>query len=199
MGRHEESLRRVLHAEAIEPLSLTIRLCVGRCYYWARRYEPAQRALAGLLADEPGHPLTTIWLARTLCGLGRQAEAIEALERLPPHQQTPYVGSVMAYALAGAGQLDEARSMCARLERDVEEGRAGAIATIGARGLLGEHDVALDRLETAVHRRDPFLTWVQADPIYDPLRAHPRFREVLVELGLAVDARAEAAPRVGQL
>ena len=45
LGRHEESLRRILHAEAIEPLSLQIRLCVGRCYYFARRYEQAHWAL----------------------------------------------------------------------------------------------------------------------------------------------------------
>jgi serine/threonine-protein kinase len=198
VGRHDESLRRVLHAEALEPLALQIRLCVGRCYYWARRHEQAHRALTSLLTDEPGHPLITIWLARTLCGLGRQAEAIEALEQLPPHQQTPYVGSVMAFALAGAGRLEEARSMCARLERDVEEGHAGAIATIGARGLLGEHDVALDRLEAAVHRRDPFLTWIQSDPIYDPIRAHPRFREVLSEMGLAPAACADAPLPTGR-
>jgi serine/threonine-protein kinase len=193
MGRHEESLPRILHAEAIEPLSLQIRLCVGRCYYWARRYEQAHRALVGLLADEPGHPLTTIWLARTLCGLGRQVEAIEALEGLPSNQQTPYVRSVMANALAGGGRLDEARAMCARLERDVHEGLAGAIATIGARGLLGEHDVALDLLEAAVHRRDPFLPWVRSDPIYDPIRAHPRFRNLLSEFGFAPAAPADAA------
>jgi serine/threonine-protein kinase len=198
IGRHDESLRRILHAEALEPLSLQIRLCVGRCYYWARRYEQAHRALVGLLTDEPGHSLTTIWLARALCGLGRQAEAIEALERLGPNQQTPYVRSIMAYALAGAGRLDDARSMCARLERDVHEGRAGAIATIGARGLLGEHGVALDRLEAAVHRRDPFLAWVKTDPIYDPIRAHPRFREVLSELRPASDARTDTASPVAR-
>jgi serine/threonine-protein kinase len=198
MGRHDESLRRILHAEAVEPLSLQIRLCVGRCYYWARRYEQAHRALVGLLTDEPGHPLTTIWLARALCGLGRQAEAIEALERLPPHQHTPYVRSLMAYALAGGGRLDDARAMCARLERDVHEARAGAQATIGARGLLGEHEVALELLEVAVRHRDPFLPWVQRDAFYDPIRAHPRFRELLSETGLVPAARDTALP-VGQV
>ena len=147
------------------------------------------------MKDEPGHPLSTIWLARTLCALGRQAEAIEALAPLQP---TLYVRSVLAYALAGAGRLEEARAMCAGLERDVHEGRAGAIATIGVRGLLGEHDVALDLLETAVQRRDPFLPWIQSDPIYDPVRAHPRFREVLSELRLVPAARADAALPVNQ-
>jgi tetratricopeptide (TPR) repeat protein len=196
MRRHEESLRRILHAEAIEPLSLTIRLCVGRCYHWARRFEQALTSLAGILQDEPGHPLSTIWLARTLCALGRQPEAIEALARL---QQTPYVRSVMAYALTGAGRLEEARAMCAGLERDVHEGRAGAIATVGVRGLLGEHDVALDLLETAVQRRDPFLPWIQSDPIYDPIRAHPRFRAVLSELRLVPATQADAALPVSEL
>jgi hypothetical protein len=190
MGRHEDSLRRILHAEALEPLSLQIRLCVGRCYYWARHYEHARRALVGVLADEPAHPLTTIWLARTLCGLGRQAEALGALAQLPPEQQTSYVRSLVAYALAGAGRTDEAREMCGRLEREVEEGGAGTIAAVVSL-LLGEHQVALRLLEAAVRRRDPYVAWIQGDPIYDPLRAHPLFREVLSELRLAPAERPE--------
>jgi serine/threonine-protein kinase len=197
MGRHEESLRRILHAEAIEPLSLTIRLCVGRCYYWARRHEQAHRALVGLLTDEPRHPLATIWLARTLCGLSRQTEAVQALERLPSSQQTPYVRSLMAYALAGAGRLDEARSMCARLERDVQEGGAGTIAAV-VHGLLGNQAAALHVLDAAVHHRDPYVAWLRSDPIYDPIRDHPRFRELLSELRLVPPARTDAPLPAGQ-
>jgi len=192
MGRHEESLPRILHAEAVEPLSLAIRLTVGRCYYWARSYEQAHRSLTAILADEPGHPLTTNWLAQTLCAMGRQAEALDVLMRLPPGQQSAYVRSVMAYALAGLNRTDEARARCTELEREFEEGRAGGLYLIATLWLLGESDRALDTLDRGLRRRDRFMPWLPSHPAYDPLRDHPRFQGVLAELrlgpALSVDA-----------
>ncbi len=197
LGRHEESLRRILHAEAIEPLSLQIRLCVGRCYYFARRYEQAHWALTAILKDEPGHPLTTSWLARTLCATARHAEALEILERLPS-QQTPYVRSVTAYALAGAGRVGEARAMCGDLAQQFEEGRCAATYLAGALDLLGDRELALEIMEKAVRRRDTLLPWLSCEPVYDPMRAHPRFQSLLAELRLAPAAGADSALPVGR-
>lgn len=191
LGRHEESLRRILHAEAVEPLSLQVRLCVGRCYYFARRYEQAHRALTAILKDEPGHPLTTSWLGRTLCAMGRHAEALEILERLPP-PQTPYVRSVTGYALAGAGRVKEAGAMCAGLEQDVEEGRCPVAYLAGALEHMGERERALEILERAVGRRNTFLPWLSCEPAYDPLREHPRFQSLLVEIRLAPVAGSDS-------
>ena len=192
LGRHEESLRRILHAEAIEPVSIQIRLCVGRCYYFAHRYEQAHRTLTAILKDEPGQPLTTSWLARTLCAMARHAEALEILERLPP-PQTPYVRSVAGYALAGAGRVGEARAMCAGLEQDVEEGRCGGTYLAGALELLGERELALEIMERAVRRRDTLLPWLSCEPAYDPLREHPRFQSLLVELRLPPATGSDSA------
>lgn len=51
---------------------------------------------------------------------------------------------------------------------------------------LGEHDKALDWLEQLIeHRSRIFL---KADPIFDPLRALPRFQRLLSELGLTAVA-----------
>jgi TolB-like protein/Tfp pilus assembly protein PilF len=184
MGRCEESLPRILHAEAIEPLSLTIRLCVGRCYIYARRFGQAYDALAGLLKSEPGHRLTAIWLARALCGLDRAGEAVELLQRLPANEQTPYVRSILAYALAAAGRSDEARAMCRDLESEFARGRAGALATVGALARLGDLTAALENLQQAVRRREPFVVWLISDDRYDPLRDLPGFRALVRELRL---------------
>lgn len=184
-------MRRILHAEAIEPLSLQIRLCVGRCYYFARRYDQACYALAGILKSEPGHFLTTNWLARTLCAMGRHAEALGWLEQLPPDQQTPYVQSVMAYALAGLGRTVEACALCVSLDQELEKGRGVAAFVIGARALLGDRGVALELLEKSVGHRHAFLPWLASEPAYDPIRDDPRFQELLAELRLKPAASAD--------
>ena len=185
MGRHEESLRRILHAEAVEPLALPIRLSVGRSYYYARRYEQAHDALASLLKSEPGHQLTTIWLARTLCALNRPLDAVDLLERLPGAERTPYVRSMLAYSLAASGREDEARVLYRELQRDFAEGHAGALWMGAILARLGERNAGLELLQEAVRRREPFVVWLPRDERYDPLRTHPGFIALLRELRIA--------------
>ncbi|MEP7087531.1 MAG: BTAD domain-containing putative transcriptional regulator [Gemmatimonadota bacterium] len=193
LGRHEESFRRILHAEAIEPLSLQIRLCVGRCYFFARRYEQACTSLTDLLKAEPAHSLTTTWLARTLCAMNRHAEACEVLEQLSPAaRQTPYLRAVTTYALAGAGRVDEARAFWVILEQEFEEGRVPLASAVGTSVLLQDRHHALDLLEKAVRRRDAFVPFLLMDPAYDRLREELRFKRVLAKLGLVPAAQVDA-------
>jgi serine/threonine-protein kinase len=182
MGRHEESLLRILHAEAVEPLSLPTRLSVGRCYVYARRYEQAHDALSGLVKSEPGHRLTAIWMARVLCALARPLEAVELLEGLPAAERTSHVLSMLAYALAAAGREEEARIVCRKLELAFAEGRAGALATAAVLCRLGELDESLRQLGEAVHRREPFVAWLLRDGRFDPLHDLPGFRALALEL-----------------
>jgi len=43
---------------------------------------------------------------------------------------------------------------------------------------LGDHDQALESLEKAVDVRDPALLTLRSDPVWDPLRHDPRFRDI---------------------
>jgi TolB-like protein len=188
MGRYDESLRRVLHAEALEPLSLSVRLSVGRCYIYARRYEQARDALAGLLRSEPGHRLTTIWLARALTRLGRADDGVAALEALPAEERTPYVRAILAHALAAAGRKEEAQETCAALEQEIAEGQAGVLSVVPAMAELGHRERALALLRDGVRRREPFVVFIATDERYDPLRELPGFRDLLRELRLEREA-----------
>ncbi|HEX2218743.1 MAG TPA: tetratricopeptide repeat protein [Gemmatimonadales bacterium] len=196
MGRHEESLRRILHAEAVEPLALQIRLCVGRCYIYARRFDQAYDALAGLLKSEPGHRLTTIWLARALCGLNRPREAVDVLERLPAEEHTPHVRSVLAYALAASGRGDEARALCRGLEEDFVEGRTGALGLAPVVTRLGDTRHAMELVQEAVRRRDTYVPWLARDERYDALRDLPAYSALLRELRLKPSQEAFDADEV---
>ena len=195
MGRHEESLRRILHAEAVEPLVLPLRLSVGRCYYYARRYEQAHDALASLLKSEPGHQLTAIWLARTLCALKRPLDAVDVLERLPGAERTPYVQSMLAYSLAASGCEDAARVLYGDLQRDFAEGRAGALWMGAILARLGDRNAGLELLQEAVRRREPFVVWLSSDERYDPLHANPGFIALLGELRLGTAATSVITAR----
>jgi len=192
MGRHEEALQRILHAYALEPLSLSIRLCVGRCHFFARRYEEALACIEGILRDEPGHLLTTIWAARTLSALGRFADALDVTKGVP---QTPYLRSCAAYALGGLGRTDKARSLCTTLRREVDAGPPFTLFVLAATHTrLGDCDTALDMLVECYRVRDGQLAFVLTQPSFDGLRGHPRFEQLLADLHFPPEALATAAP-----
>jgi TolB-like protein/Flp pilus assembly protein TadD len=195
MGRHEEALQRILHAHALEPLSLSIRLCVARCHFFARRYEEALACIEGILRDEPGHVLTTIWAARTLSALGRFADALEVTRGVAPQTQTPYLRSCAAYALAGLGQADEARKLCATLRRELDGGPFFTLFVLAAtHARLGDYEIALDMLEECYRLRDGWLAFVLTQPSNHGLRGHPRFEQLLADLNFPPEALAQRGP-----
>ncbi len=48
----------------------------------------------------------------------------------------------------------------------------------------GNNDLALDYLEQALAEKQNEILWISVDPKYDMLRDEPRFKEILVKLGL---------------
>jgi serine/threonine-protein kinase len=195
MERHEEALQRILHAHALEPLSLSIRLCVGRCHFFARRYAEALTWIEGLLRDEPGHLLTTIWAARTLSALGRFADALEVTRQVPPQAQTPYLRSQAAYALAGLGRSDEARSLCVALRRELKAETPFTLFIVGAtHSRLGDSDTALDTLLECYGVRDGQMAFLLSQPSYDDLRGNPQFERLLQDMRFPSKVLAPKAP-----
>ena len=49
---------------------------------------------------------------------------------------------------------------------------------------LGQNERALDWLEKALGARSQTLTLLKVEPVFDPLRGSPRFKRLLVEVGL---------------
>jgi hypothetical protein len=58
------------------------------------------------------------------------------------------------------------------------------LAAVGALARLGDLAAALENLQQAVRRREPFVVWLISDDRYDPLRDLPAFRALVRELRL---------------
>jgi hypothetical protein len=50
---------------------------------------------------------------------------------------------------------------------------------------LGEKDAAFEWAQKAVDRRDPWISHVQIDPVFEPLRSDPRYTALLRKMNLA--------------
>jgi hypothetical protein len=91
----------------------------------------------------------------------------------------------LAHAYALAGRTQEARTILAEMEND-KSGRYVASPMI-ARIYLGldEFETALDWLEKGLDERCYWMVFLKTDPVYDPIRSHPRFRNLLKLTNLA--------------
>jgi Flp pilus assembly protein TadD len=94
---------------------------------------------------------------------------------------TPITQSRLAAAYAGNGETDRARAILAQLQASAVSPAELAILYAA----LGEKEHAFASLENAQASHDPQLQLIGAAPAFDPLRADPRFKELVRRVGLA--------------
>jgi serine/threonine-protein kinase len=186
LRRHGESLRRIHQAEALDPLSPVVRLCVGRCYHFARRHTEAAAYFSEMWRAEPGNRLVAMWWARALVSNGCHGEALEVVGRITEagHQWASLSG-FRALLLAGAGRRDEALAICREIQQEMKHRQALYAHTFLATALflLGERDAAFEVLEWGVGTRSAYMPFL-GEPVCDPLREDPRYGRLLERLGL---------------
>jgi serine/threonine-protein kinase len=182
MRRDEEAMHRIRHAHALEPLSLSIRLCITRFHCMAGRHEEALASVQAILQDEPGHQLSIIWAMRSLLLAGRFGEALELSRQVPAEHQSPYLRSCMVQALAGLGQRDEVRRLCGALSEPGAERRLNLYVLASAYMRLGDHETALDLLTHCLEMRDGQLVYLLTQPLFARLQRNSRYQRLLEQM-----------------
>ena len=185
LGRHEEAIGRARQARDLDPLSLVINADSGMVLYFARRYAEAVEQFRKTLDLDPSFAYAHFGLGHAFQQQGRLAEAVEEQRRaveLAPG--SPALQAALGQALAWAGRPEEARRVLAELqERSVREYvEPSDFAFLWT--ALGEPGRAIDHLEQACDERSRFVAFLATWPIYDPLRGHARWGEVVKRAGL---------------
>ena len=184
-NRHSESLREVLKARELDPLSLIINQNVGRAYHLARRYDEAIEEFRRTLGIEPRFFTGHVMLAQSLCQLSRYDEAIAAL--LSAHAiagPKPLILTELAYVYGRMGQLDSGRRTLHELTEMARREHVSLYYLGLAHCGLGEESAALDLIEKAYEERSTVLPWLSTDMAWSPLHNHPRLVRLLERLNL---------------
>ena len=179
MGRHNESIPAILGAQALQPASHIVQMCVGRCYYWARRHDEAITQFRATLEMEPGLPLTYVWIARAYCGKGLFREALIELEKGMRVERNPLLLMVSGYANAALGLRDQVREILMELRNEARRRYVSPTYEAWINCALGDKDEAFRQLDLAYEQRSSYLAWLRVEPMYDSLRSDPRFVSML--------------------
>lgn len=184
VGRSSEAVQQAEQALEEDVLSVASHVALGVSYYMARRFGDAIDQFETAQERFPDSPVTYELLGWALREAGRLDEAIAAHRRAVAGGQGALAEASLAVALAAAARETEARELVQRLETEDRESSVLAVRIALVYGWLGDLDAAFRWLETGLERRDPWITYLRADPAFDPVRDDARFDALARRVGL---------------
>lgn len=181
-GAYEEALAEADRALELDPLSPVLRAQVGWVHHWCGRPERAIAHCRAVLAEHPDlvQALHILGVASTATGDHRRA--IAACRRACERRRDALSLGYLAMALGRGGRRAEASRLAGEIEARSRSEYVPSVCHVWARLGTGETDEAMAGLERLVEERDPQALWVPFSPTYEPLRAHPRFADLLRRL-----------------
>jgi TolB-like protein/tetratricopeptide (TPR) repeat protein len=185
MGRFEEAQAEQRRGRELDPHSLMLNMNAADPFFFARQFDRAIEHLHALLEQEPRFAPALFNLGRAYVEKGMYAEAITAFDQAVQLTGNREGLPAVAHAYALSGDKEKARGILGEVKK-VPEGRYLASPMIARIHLgLGEVDQAFEWLRKGIEERSFWTVFLKVDPVYDPIRADPRFHELLQSAGFA--------------
>jgi DNA-binding winged helix-turn-helix (wHTH) protein len=185
-----ELIEASLRADPFSPLLHAVR---GWALHLSGCVSESVERIRRCLEEFPDHDGVVPYAAMILTYGGEAEQGVRLAEKLASnHPYSDLAAAVHAYALAGAGRGDEARTILERLRWMSRERFVLRSFTPAAYAALGDYEAALVELRAAEESRCPWFFQMLADPRLRALEGHPEFdrmRAILVGL----EAQAAAA------
>jgi tetratricopeptide (TPR) repeat protein len=185
MGRDDEAIENLLHAQELEPLSPILYTIGGRITYrYSRQYDQALLQCQKALEIDSNYVLAHTTLADTYLEHKMYNEAIIEIKKLLVLVNgNPKKSMMLSKAYALSGRRKEAEVI---LNEIIKDSSNFFISKTGLASLYLAFDwkeKALNLLEMAYSNRDYQLIHLNRSPEFDKLRSEPRFIEILKGMG----------------
>jgi tetratricopeptide (TPR) repeat protein len=149
----------------------------------ARRYDQALEVLNKTVELDRNYPYTHLFLGHTYAAQGKYVEAVAGYTRaIALGLDTPATQVYLGAAYAHAGDRARALAILQRLQSS--KARVSRVELAILLTALGEREQAFASLEEAYRAHDMQLQYLGVEPAFDPLRADPRFQNLLQLVGL---------------
>ena len=190
MGRFEEAIREHQIARELDPLALVLIHDVGEHFEASRQYDKAVREFRMVLEMDSNFIGAHRELAVVYKATGLEKESISEWVQEATLAGAPSLAETIKIAYARGGYKS---ALKARLKFNQHRRLAGSYVSFRSfarlYAALGEKDLALQSLEKAFAAREP-MAWLNVDPEWDPIRADPRFQDLVRCVGLPVNSGA---------
>ncbi len=183
IGRGDEAIAAMKRAIEVDPLNPYWCSDLAWQFWSLGRDQEAMDAVTKSLELDPNFNQALCWQGFLYSEKGMFAEAIAA------HQKLAAVSRPWRWALARtyaqAGRKDEAMKLLTEyLGQRKPRGRWEGWFLGEIYAALGDKDEAFRWLDAAVNERMTFIPWMRQNPAYAPLRADPRFQDLVRRMKL---------------
>jgi len=186
MGRTGEALIQGKMAIELDPASVSIRRAMGWLQYYAHEPELAIEHLERALMMNPTSFETHIIMGLSLCMAGRYPEAEAAFrEALVLQPGDTHAMAALARLAILQERPEEARATLDEFHRMSTSRYVSPTDFAKLCLALGQIDEAFQYAEQSMLERRGWLAYMRVEPLFDGLRQHPRYRELLVRMGLS--------------
>ena len=186
VGEVENSVAEVELAHELDPMSAIISWALAETYFGARRVQDALHQCRQTLLIDPTFRAAKNLLAAIQIEMGELDKAITLLEETRKEIGDELKGwTLLGYAYAVAGRREEAEACVRKLQQLQERDKDAQLSVDFAvvhKG-LGDLDSVFRYLNEAVEEKVGGLVFMKTHPWWDPLRADPRFKEILRRIG----------------
>jgi len=183
--RFDDAIAEGKKTQELDPSSSIVTTNLGRAYAFARRPDEAIEIFKRAHEMDPTLFVPLGWLGHAQTLKGQYTEAIATFRKaIEVSDGSPNAKSHLAYALAKAGQRDEALKLVDELKRQGAREHINsfhfAVPYIG----LGNKDEAFFWLGKGVDEQSIGFTELDVHPWFDDLRSDPRFKALLIRTNL---------------
>ncbi|OGB68900.1 MAG: hypothetical protein A2Y94_04065, partial [Caldithrix sp. RBG_13_44_9] len=181
-GEQEKAMMQIELARQLDPFNTLFQSLHGMNLMYEHRYDDAITLLSDILKKEPDDPIALSTLRSAYHMKGKYKEALEIWRRSFAAKGDPQAQEALGNgtsesdyraALTNVANLMIARSYTAHVT-------PWQIATLFTRA--GKKNEAFDWLEKALVVRDPNMSYISIDPIFDYLRDEQRFKALLRQM-----------------
>ncbi len=178
MGRSEEGLRETKKAQELDPLSLIINTTLAKQLYLAGKNDQAVEQLRKVLDIDakfaPARPL----LEEVYAGMGKQKEAVAEREKILSLSGSQDLAASIEEDFSKGGYKGVLQSWLDGLTEISKYGYISPYNIAQAYMRMGEKEKTFSWLEKAYEEHDSGLVSLAVEPMFDPIRSDPRFKDL---------------------
>ncbi|MBA2527804.1 MAG: protein kinase [Pyrinomonadaceae bacterium] len=185
MGRFDEALAGMKHAQELDPLSLAKIAGIGDIFYYQRQYDRAIEQYQKALEMDANSGFAHWSLGNAYVQKGMYADAIAEYQKsIPLSGDSPDEPASLGYAYALSGKRREAQQVIDELQERSKRRYISPTVIAFIYAGLGEKDQAFALLDKAHNERDVILVLLKVEPMFNSLRSDPRFADLTHRVGL---------------
>jgi TolB-like protein/Tfp pilus assembly protein PilF len=185
LGRHPEAISEIRDAQALNPLSSAVNAQAGLILYFARLYDQASMELRKAIAVDPLYFAHHFYLALLQIQLEQYEEATGSLRQAAELGADPAeIELLLAHVYARQEKRAEVGRILTAALKTAKESYVPQVSIAAVYAGLNERDQVIACLEIAYRNRESNLLFLKVHPMFDFIRADPRYIRLLQKIGL---------------